>query len=186
MPYFRSFNPSLRLIRPHPREGATSQQLLTRSQAVSNTVTAPAWAIPSPPSLSFDCNDLGSRFWQAPQPTILAWSTPFMASARVNNFTDANFQQDVLNSDVPVVVDFWAEWCAPCKAIAPLIDQLAAQYEGKVRVGKLNIDDNQQVAQQFRIASIPTLIVFKGGKVVNQVIGANPQKIQSLFATAGT
>ncbi len=109
-----------------------------------------------------------------------------MASARVNNFTDANFQQDVLNSDVPVVVDFWAEWCAPCKAIAPLIDQLAAQYEGKVRVGKLNIDDNQQVAQQFRIASIPTLIVFKGGKVVNQVIGANPQKIQSLFATAGT
>jgi thioredoxin 1 len=109
-----------------------------------------------------------------------------MASDRVNTFTDASFPQDVLASDIPVVVDFWAEWCAPCRAIAPLIDQLATQYEGKVIVGKVNIDQNQQIAQQYRIASIPTIMVFKGGKVINQVTGANPQKIQGLFASATT
>jgi thioredoxin 1 len=109
-----------------------------------------------------------------------------MASDRVNTFTDASFPQDVLASDIPVVVDFWAEWCAPCRAIAPLIDQLATQYEGKVIVGKVNIDQNQQIAQQYRIASIPTIMVFKGGKVINQVTGANPQKIQGLFAAATT
>lgn len=107
-----------------------------------------------------------------------------MASAHVTNFTDDNFQSEVLDSNLPVIIDFWAEWCAPCRAISPLIEKLAADYDGKVRVGKINVDHSPGVAQRYRIASIPTLIVFKNGEIANQIIGANPQKIQSLFADA--
>jgi len=108
-----------------------------------------------------------------------------MASAHVSEVSDASFQNDVLDSELPVVVDFWAEWCAPCRAISPLIEQLAAQYDGKVRVAKVNIDHNRGIASKYRIQSIPTLMVFKGGEVAHQLIGAHPQKIQELFVNAG-
>lgn len=87
-------------------------------------------------------------------------------------FTDANFQTDVLNSDKPVVVDFWAPWCGPCKMVSPTIEELAKEYEGKVAIGKLNVDENQQTAGQYGVMSIPTVMVFKNGKPVQSVVGA--------------
>jgi thioredoxin 1 len=92
-------------------------------------------------------------------------------------FTSENFKSEVLDSDVPVLVDFWAVWCGPCKMLAPTIDQLATEFEGKAKVGKVNVDDNQQLAAQFGIMSIPTVIIFKGGKVVEQFIGVQPKGV---------
>jgi thioredoxin 1 len=94
-----------------------------------------------------------------------------MAGADVLNIGDGEFQKEVLQSQQPVLVDFWATWCAPCRAIAPLIDDLATQYKGQVKVTKINIDDNQSTPQQYGIRSIPTLLVFKGGQVVEQIVG---------------
>lgn len=95
-----------------------------------------------------------------------------MASAHIKELTDANFDTEVLKSDVPTLVDFWAIWCQPCKAIAPMVDAVADEYAGKLKVGKVDVDRNQIVAQQYSIRSIPTLLVFKGGKVVGQLVGA--------------
>jgi thioredoxin 1 len=94
-----------------------------------------------------------------------------MAGANVLEITDTNFQSEVLGSDQPVLVDFWAPWCGPCRKIAPMIDELATEYSGSARVGKVNIDDNQQAAMQYGIEAIPTLIVFKGGKPVQRFQG---------------
>jgi thioredoxin 1 len=90
-------------------------------------------------------------------------------------FTDANFEQEVLKSDVPVLVDFWAVWCGPCKMIAPFVVEIASEYEGKAKVGKVDVDNNPQTAMNYGIRSIPTLLIFKGGKVVDQIIGAVPK-----------
>jgi thioredoxin 1 len=98
-----------------------------------------------------------------------------MAGADVMNIGDADFKKQVLESEQPVLVDFWATWCAPCRAIAPAVEELATQYKGKVKVAKVNIDDNQDTPQQYGIRSIPTLLVFKGGKVVEQIVGAVPK-----------
>ncbi|MBC7197131.1 thioredoxin [Deferribacteraceae bacterium V6Fe1] len=92
-------------------------------------------------------------------------------------FTTENFKSEVLDSDVPVLVDFWAVWCGPCKMLTPTIDQIAKEFEGKAKVGKVNVDDNQQLAAQFGIMSIPTVIIFKGGKVVEQFIGVQPKGV---------
>lgn len=91
--------------------------------------------------------------------------------------TDANFETEVVKSDKPVLVDFWAEWCAPCRMIAPIVEELAKEYDGSLKVGKLDVDSNPQVSMQFGIRSIPTLLIFKGGRVVDQVIGAVPKRI---------
>ncbi len=91
-------------------------------------------------------------------------------------FTDANFDEEVLQSDIPVLVDFWAVWCGPCKMIAPYVEELAGEYEGKVKVGKLDVDNNQQVSIKYGIRSIPALLIFRNGEVVDQIIGAVPKK----------
>lgn len=92
-------------------------------------------------------------------------------------FTDANFQQEVLNSDVPVLIDFWAVWCGPCKMIAPFVEEIAKEYEGKVKVGKLDVDNNPNVSMQYGIRSIPTLLFFRDGQVVDQIMGAVPKNM---------
>lgn len=89
--------------------------------------------------------------------------------------TDDSFKKEVLENDVPVLVDFWAPWCGPCRMVAPVIDEIATQYEGKVKVVKLNTDDNPTVAGQYGIRSIPTLMIFKGGQRVDMVVGAVPK-----------
>jgi thioredoxin 1 len=94
-----------------------------------------------------------------------------MATEQVQTFTDSNFDDTVLKSGEPVLVDFWAEWCGPCKRLAPTVDSLASDYAGKVTVGKLNVDDNPNTAFKFQIRGIPTLLLFKGGQVVESVVG---------------
>ena len=98
-----------------------------------------------------------------------------MSSPNVRQFTDANFESEVLKSEIPTLVDFWAVWCGPCKQIAPMVDALANDYQGKLKVGKMDVDSHQIVPQQYRVTSIPTLLIFKGGKVVGQLVGAMPR-----------
>jgi thioredoxin 1 len=94
-----------------------------------------------------------------------------MPSEKVQTLTDNNFDDSVIKSSVPVLVDFWAEWCGPCRRLAPTVDELATDYDGRVIVGKLNVDDNPNVAFRYSIRGIPTLLLFKGGQIVEQIVG---------------
>ncbi len=91
--------------------------------------------------------------------------------------TDQNFEKDVLGSTVPVLVDFWAPWCGPCRMVAPVVEELAGMYEGKIRVAKLNTDENQEIAYKYGIRSIPTLMIFEGGQVADTIVGAVPKRV---------
>jgi len=91
--------------------------------------------------------------------------------------TDDNFETEVLKSDLPVIVDFWAAWCGPCRMIAPIMEDLASEYDGKVKIGKLDVDENQQIAVKYGVRSIPTVLFFKGGQVIETVIGAVPKQM---------
>jgi thioredoxin 1 len=113
-----------------------------------------------------------------------------MAGLGILEVTDANFDQEVLSSDLPVLVDFWAVWCGPCKAIAPVVDSIATAYAGKLKVAKVNVDQNGATPSRYGIRGIPALLFFKGGKVADQVVGYVPQavieeKVQKLLAQSG-
>jgi thioredoxin 1 len=99
-----------------------------------------------------------------------------MAAPNIVTLTQENFAKEVLQSATPVLVDFWAEWCGPCKMIAPILDELAHEYDGKVKIGKVNIDDHQALAGQYSVRAIPTLLLFKQGQVAEQMVGLRSKR----------
>lgn len=143
----------------------------------SNSPFAPDWQCNGLQRLPVGCG----RTWITVARFHLILALSQMSSAPA--VTDASFEQDVLKSAVPVLVDFWAPWCGPCRMVAPVVDEIAKDFEGKLKVFKLNTDENPNVASQYGIRSIPTLMLFKGGQKVETVVGAVPKTTLSVTIT---
>jgi len=108
-----------------------------------------------------------------------------VGSDKIITLNDQNFENEVKESKIPILVDFWAEWCAPCRMVAPVLDELAEEFDGKVKIGKVNVDQNRTVAAQYGVMSIPTLILFKNGELVEQMVGAQPKEnLQKVLQSA--
>ncbi len=99
-----------------------------------------------------------------------------MAGAKTLTFTDANFDEEVVRSDTPVLVDFWAEWCAPCKALTPVIDELADEYDGKIKIGNVDTDANREISARYQVSAIPTVLLFAGGEIKERFVGLRGKK----------
>src|SRR5215469_8098870 len=123
-----------------------------------------------PPRYRLDCADSRTYVQVATQRRASS-----MASDKIVHVTDANFDQEVLKSPTPVLVDFWAPWCGPCRAIAPILDDLAGQYDGRLKIAKINVDDNPQTPGRYGVRGIPNLLIIKGGQVKEQIVGAVPK-----------
>lgn len=96
--------------------------------------------------------------------------------SKIIELNEANFEEEVKKSDIPVMIDFWAEWCGPCRVIAPFVDEASTEYDGKLKVGKVNVDKNQKISSEYAVMSIPAVLFIKGGQVVDQIVGAVPKK----------
>ena len=114
-------------------------------------------------------------FFYSPGAMLIQKNKEVSMGENTLTISDDNFEAEVLSSEIPVLVDFWATWCGPCKAIAPMIDELAAEYSGQLKVGKVNVDENPKTPGKYGVRGIPTLILFKGGEIVEQVVGAVPK-----------
>jgi thioredoxin 1 len=140
----------------------------------------PAFATSAVTMHQIGCYDTRSQRWltDRSRPEFAANGTRGgeMASNGILEVTDANFDQDVLKSDQPVLVDFWAAWCGPCRALAPIVDELAKDYNGKIKVGKMDVDSNSATPMRYGVRGIPTLLVFKGGQVKEQIVGYVPKE----------
>jgi thioredoxin 1 len=111
-------------------------------------------------------------------PNLDSLPVGFQITGMVNNLTEANFQSEVIDSDLPILVDFWAEWCGPCKMIGPILDQISGEVEGQAKVAKVNVDEARDLAVKYNVRSIPLLLFFKNGEVKDQIVGANVTKEQ--------